>query len=86
MIDIPGGMSRMNDTSDVLRWYTREELASRWHVSEKTVSNWLWKAKTLSLGPNAQQYRRQRGRRRRGCVMLIRSDYANALFDWAKKM
>jgi hypothetical protein len=67
--------------SEVLRWYTRAELAARWHVAEKTVSNWLSLARADGRGPTQEQYQR-RGKRRGqpGCVALIRADYANGLW------
>ena len=67
--------------SDVPAWYTRAMLAERWVVSRNTVSNWLTRARRHGFPPKPGQYRRKY-RRGGGCIVLIRSDYANALFVW----
>ena len=66
-------------------WYTREELAARWHVSAKTVSNWLWRARVEGFTPHRAQYRRQSRSHGKGCIVLIRADFANALFKRVRK-
>lgn len=66
--------------TDVPRWYTRVEFAARCRVAPKTVSNWLWQERRAGRGPTrAQAYRKDL--RSGGCLVLIRSDYALALWQ-----
>lgn len=74
-----GGVERVI-VLEVPRWYTREQLAARWQVAPKTVSNWLSLARRAHLGPSREQYRRKEVRGG-GCLALIRSDYAVALWE-----